>query len=122
MSRRRRIGCTTVIVLWFMLLLTPCLCFYISVQQEVTIALGAAPGQSLRVWLVMEPRTRGLGVSVGQVSSETATEVCVETLTRYLLWQGRPQDTLYCECYAREDPAQPWQYQGSEQGVCVTGS
>jgi hypothetical protein len=121
-GRVRRIGCTTAVILWFLLLLTPCLCFYFSVQQEVTVPLGAAPGQSLRVWLVMEARTRGLGVSTGAVARESETELCVETTTSYLLWQGRPQNTVYCECYTREDSAQAWAYLGSTPGPCAPGS
>jgi hypothetical protein len=118
----RRIGCTTAVVLWFLLLLTPCLCFYFSVQQEVTISLGAAPGQSLRVWLVMEARTRGLGISAGTVARENETALCVETTTTYLLWQGQPQNTVYCECYARDESAQAWAYQGSTPGSCAPGA
>lgn len=119
-SRTRRIGCTTAVVLWFLLLLTPCMCFYFAAMQEMTIPLGGAPGQSLRVWLVMDSRTRGLGTSVGRVAQETPTEVCVETATHFLLWQGEPENTVYCECYAREDAAQPWMYLGSEPGTCST--
>lgn len=122
MSRRRRFGCTMVIILWFLLLLTPCLLFYFSVQQEMTIPLGAAPGQSVRIWLVMEPRARGLGISVGQVAHETPADLCVETATNYLLWQGQSENTLYCECYSRDDEAEPWTYLGSEAGACAAES
>lgn len=121
-SRARRAGCIIAVILWFLLLLTPCALFYFSVQQELTIPLGAAPGQSVRVWLVMEPRSRGLGISVGRVAGETPSELCVETSTNYLLWQGRPENTVYCECYARNDAAQPWAYLGSETGTCAPGS
>lgn len=110
---------TLAVVIWFLLLLTPCACFYFSVQQELTIPLGGAPGQALRIWLVMESRARGLGFSVGQVASETPTELCVQTTNRYLLWSGTGDDATYCECYARTDADQAWSYTGSTQTACA---
>lgn len=117
-SRKRRIGCIVLLILWFALLLAPCGLFYLAMQQEFTIPLGGAPGQELRVWLVMEPRTRGLGVSVGQVTSTTDNGLCVQTSTSYLLWAGRPDNSVYCECYVRETAGQPWSYQNNLAGAC----
>jgi hypothetical protein len=116
--RRRRLGCTAALILWFLLLLTPCALIYFAVQQELTIPLGGAPGQELRVWLVMEPRTRGLGISTGHVAQQTDTGLCVQTATNYVLWQGRPLNTVYCECYSRTNPAGVWSYGRSIQGAC----
>ena len=118
-SRKRRIGCAILIVLWFALLLVPCGLFYFAVQQEVTIPLGSLPGQELRVWLVMEPRSRGLGISSGQVASQTDSSLCVQTTTTYLLWAGRPENSTYCECYARSQPDQPWSYVSNMPGTCL---
>lgn len=120
-SRRRRVGCAILIVFWFALLLVPCGLFYFAVQQEVTIPLGSLPGQELRVWLVMEPRTRGIGISSGQVTMETDSELCVQTATTYLLWAGRPENATYCECYARSQPDQPWSYVSNVPGACPAG-
>ncbi|MBL8145177.1 MAG: hypothetical protein JNL34_02225 [Anaerolineae bacterium] len=120
-SRKRRVACATLIVLWFALLLVPCGLFYFAVQQEVTIPLGSMPGQELRVWLVMEPHTRGIGVSIGQVAFQTDSERCVQTTTTYFLWAGRPENATYCECYVRSEPDQPWSYVGNAQGTCPAG-
>lgn len=117
-GRRRRVGCWIAIVFWFALLLTPCVFFYFAVQGEGAIRTGDAPGQELRVWLVMEPRTRGLGISNGVVANQTDTSVCVQTTTNYVLWQGRAQNAAYCECYERPDASQPWSYVNSTQGDC----
>ncbi len=116
--KRRRLR-TLALMIWFLLLLTPCACFYFSVQQELTIPLGSAPGQAVRVWLVMESRARGLGFSIGQVASETPTELCVQTTNGYLLWSGRGEDAIFCECYTRPDSRQPWSYVGSTQDTCA---
>ncbi|MFN8379027.1 MAG: hypothetical protein U0452_10185 [Anaerolineae bacterium] len=118
-SRKRRLGCTVLIILWFALLLVPCGLFYFAVQQEVTVPLGGAPGQELRVWLVMEPRTRGLGYSLGHVAIQTDSQLCVQTSTSYLLWAGRPENTVYCECYARSAADEAWTYLSSTQGACL---
>lgn len=111
-------GCAALVVLWFLLLLVPCALFFFAVQQEFTVPLGGAPGQELRVWLVMEPRTRGIAYSIGQVAQQTDSDLCVQTGTSYVLWAGRPENTTYCECYERSAADQPWAYLSSTQGAC----
>jgi hypothetical protein len=106
------------VIVWFALLLTPCAFFYFAVQGEASIRTGGAPGQELRVWLVMETRTRGLGVSNGVAVTQSETAVCVQTTTQYLLWQGRAENAAYCECYVRTDASQPWSYASGAQGAC----
>ena len=120
--RRRRVGCTCALIIWFVLLLTPCALLYFAVQQEVTVPLGSAPGQELRIWLLMEPRSRGVGISAGHVASENDSGLCVQTDTRYVLWAGRPENVTFCECYTRLSVDQPWEYVSSMPGVCPPAS
>jgi hypothetical protein len=107
-SPLRRIGCGILLVFWFALLLTPCFLITLAVQQEVRITTGPVPGQELRVWLIMEAETRGLGVSTGNVATQTETSLCLQTDIRYFLWQGSEAPVSYCECYQRSDASEAW--------------
>lgn len=117
-SPLRRIGCGVLLVIWFALLLTPCFLITLAVQQEVRISTGGAPGQELRVWLLMEVDTRGVGVSTGTVKSQTDTNMCVQTDIRYFLWQGSEESVSYCECYQRSSADDVWEPTTVETEVC----
>lgn len=116
--RVRRIGCGIALALWFTLLLTPCLCIVLAVQQEILVPLGSAPGQELRIWLINQARERGLGISTGQVTEGDDTALCVQTTTRFLLWAGQGDTNAYCECYIRENASEPWSSSSVEMNAC----
>lgn len=117
-SLLRRIGCGILLVVWFAVLLTPCFLITLAVQQEVRISTGSAPGQELRVWLIMEAETRGLGVSNGRVALQTETDLCVQTDIRYFLWQGSEESVSYCECYQRSNSSEAWMSTTMATEVC----
>jgi len=103
-SPARRAGCAVLLILWFGLLMVPCLCAVIAINQEIVLPLGPAPGQHVRAWLIMEAEQRGLGISTPRVTGDEASgALCVETHNRFVLWQGREADAIYCECYERGD-------------------
>lgn len=119
-SLARRAGCTALLVLWFALLLVPCLCAVIAINQEVVLPVGGAPGQHIRVWLIMEAEQRGLGISTPRVSGdEGAGAICVETYNRFVLWQGREPDVVYCECYERGANGQGWALTSTSAQACA---
>lgn len=104
----RRVGCGILLVIWFLLLLTPCFLFVLATQQEIRLSLGSAPGQEFRIWLIMEAETRGVGISSGRVDSGDDFAVCVETTINYVLWAGREDGNVYCECYQRGSELEAW--------------
>lgn len=114
----RRIGCIILLILWFVVLLTPCLLLTLATQGEIRVSTGGAPGQEVRVWVVMEAETRGLGVSTGTISSQTPTDICVETNINYLLWSGREAPITYCDCYERPNDSVSWTLNGTTTGTC----
>lgn len=117
-SPLRRIGCTIALVLWFALLLLPCFLIVMATQGEITIAQGELPGQQLRVWLIMEAEQRGLGVSSATVYRDGDNGVCVQTDTRFWLWQGAAEPVSYCECYERATAESVWSPTVTESGLC----
>lgn len=121
-SPLRRIGCTIALVLWFTLLLVPCFLIVMAVQGEIVITQGDLPGQQLRVWLIMEADQRGFGVSSATVYRDGDNNACVQTDTRFWLWEGEADPVSYCECYARADTESVWSPTGTESGVCRAAS
>lgn len=120
-SPLRRAGCTVLVVLWFLLLLTPCFCITLATQGEIIIPQGSAPGQVIRIWLIMEADERGVGVSSTSVQQANENALCVETDTRFILWSGSAEPSASCECYEREDPDQQWSLLSVSNDTCSGG-
>jgi hypothetical protein len=71
----RRAGCLAGLAVWFVILLAPCAFFLMATQEQITITLGAAPEQTLRIWLINEVKERGVGISWASVTAENETGV-----------------------------------------------
>lgn len=98
-SPLRRAGCVFGIVLWAVLMLMPFLLIALAVRGEITIDTGAAPDQRLRIWLIMEAKERGVGISTAFAQQLTG-QTCVQTDVRFFMWEGPPGEPhSYCECY-----------------------
>jgi hypothetical protein len=105
------------VAVWLLILLIPAFFIVMTINGEVTIPLGDAPEQNLRIWLISEARVRGLGVASGGVASRSETDVCVETDLRYLLWQGTQAPSTYCECFMRSGD-DGWSFASGWEGLC----
>ncbi len=115
-SPLRRPGCVLGIIIWFMLLLSPCIVVILASRGEVSISTGSAPEQHLRIWLVQEARQRGLGISTASVFEQDEDAICVQTNVSFLMWQGEGESSAYCECYQQSDSG--WQTTSLEQNAC----
>jgi len=113
----RRTGCFVGLAIWFILLLTPCFCLVLASQGEITINLGDVPGQSLRIWMVNEARSRGIAIArptlymIGDGDS-----VCLQTDVSFVLWMGQGDAIHYCDCYLRGD--NEWVLTSTASGDC----
>ena len=115
----RRIGCSVLLIIWFAVLLLPCLLVYVATTGEVALATGSLPGQEVRLWLMTEDRDRGIGISTASVAGgSSATTACLQTDVRYLMWAGRGENSTYCECYTRSSADAAWIAAESLQGAC----
>ncbi len=115
----RRTGCFILLVFWFALVMLPCGLFTLATQGQIVVRTGELAEQEVRVWLIMEARTRGLGVSNGVVTSQTDTRLCIETTANYLLWAGREQANVYCNCYSRASADRPWSSESATMEACA---
>jgi hypothetical protein len=118
-SPLRRLGCSVALVVWFIVLLAPCLCIVLATQGEIAIRLGDIPGQSFRLWLLNESRERGLGISrPSLVTSSDANQVCLQTDVSFVLWVGSAEATTFCECYTHSYNLSNWELTSNHQGSC----
>ena len=118
-SRLGRWGCRLAVVVWFLILLTPCFCLAFASQGELSVRLGDIPGQSLRVWLLSESRQRGFGISrPSVVASSVVGQVCLQTDVSFILWTGSEDATTYCECFAQSANS-TWDVVSNNQGSCI---
>jgi serine/threonine protein kinase len=95
----RRLGCLLILVVWLLLMASPCLIVTVLVQGEATFALSDKPGHQVRIFKVQSDEARGIGFSIGTVQNESTDAACILTQVRFLLWQGRSQPTNYCQCF-----------------------
>lgn len=113
----RRPGCVIALVLWFLILLTPCIMIMLATQGEISIPTGSAPEQRLRVWLVQEAAQSGIGISNVDVQWTTDEALCVQTSVRFLIWRGRAEEpSQYCECYEKAES--DWRISRVDEGAC----
>lgn len=118
-SRLRRWGCIAAVIVWFVILLTPCFCLTLASQGEISVRLGDIPGQSLRIWLLSESHERGIGISRPSiVASSTAGQMCLQTDVSFVLWAGSQDATTYCECFAQSANS-TWDTVSNTQGSCT---
>lgn len=116
----RRLGCLVGILIWALLVLSPCALFFFATQNEVNIALGALPEQNLRIWLINEPRERGFAVAVPiLVEGPDPDSICLQTETRFLLWMGQGEPGTICDCYTSSSD-EGWHLISSSIGACRT--
>lgn len=117
----RRLGCTLLLLIWFVVLLLPCGLFLLAVRGELSLTVGDLPDQELRLWLVMEIDQRGIGTSIPAVyPSGDSNAVCMETVVRYFFWHGEGEAPIvYCECFDRPDAEANWSYFSTQEGNCT---
>jgi len=101
----RRAGCGLLLITWFgFLILVPCGVATLATGREIRLVRSDVPDDiALRIWLVQEPQTHGLGISTGYSVSPDATTVCTVTDTHFLLWTGDAAPSHSCACYSRQN-------------------
>jgi hypothetical protein len=114
----RRFGCAFGLLLWALLLLSPCPFIILAIQGQIVIDTGDAPEQQLRLWLIMEADQRGIGFSQAFVE-RNGDEVCVETNVQFLLWQGDADPVKYCQCYLNMENMDTWSLSETYSGDCT---
>ena len=113
-----RLGCGVALVIWGLLLLTPCFFITLAVRGEISLDTGPAPEQRLRIWLIMEADERGIGISTTS-SQQQAELTCIQTDVRFVLWEGEAEPVSYCQCYDHPPDSDIWNLQEVTSDVCT---
>ena len=113
-----RLGCGVALVIWGLLLLTPCFFITLAVRGEISLDTGPAPEQRLRIWLIMEADERGLGISTTS-SVPQADLTCIQTDVRFVLWEGEAEPVSYCHCYEHPPDSDTWNLQAVTSNTCT---
>jgi hypothetical protein len=100
----RRIGCLSMLIVWFVLMLSPCLLLTVIVRGEATLPLSDKPGHQIRMFKVFEDDVRGFGLSWGSAEQgDSSDDVCIKSHVRYFTWQGSGENVDFCQCYSHVD-------------------
>ena len=121
-----RIGCGVLLIIWFTLLLTPCVFFYLASNGEIRIWHSDIPEPHTHprflIELITEVDYRGLRFVNTSVVDPVLDDnaLCVQTNVSYFLWETAEdnQDTSYCDCYARETDDSEWIWNQTVPEVC----
>ena len=96
------------LLLWLVVILTPCLALTLASQGEIRLRSGPAPEEELRLWLVQDAQRAGLAISHAS-RRDSESRHCFQTEARFLLWRGQQLDeetaTTFCSCYDKQDEA-----------------
>jgi hypothetical protein len=112
------------LIVWFALLLLPCLFFFLATSGEITVwhqnIPNAAQHPAFQVRLVMEIEQRGFQITRSSVLPESDTRLCIETYVSYVLWQRdeTSRDTHYCDCYSRPAADAQWALAAANLSAC----
>ena len=126
-SLAKRLGCGLLLIIWFLLLLTPCALFYLAANGEIRIHHADIPQPHdhprLQISLISEADDRGLRIVTSSIveQSDVDQSLCVETDVRFLLWESSAadQDTRYCDCYGRASATAAWELNDTFGGSCA---
>lgn len=123
-----RLGCGFLLVIWFVVLMTPCALLYLASNGEIRIGHTDIPDAHehprLSIELVTEVDSRGLRIVNSSVVDNMPDDnaLCVQTNVRFLLWRTSEnnQDTLYCDCYERDTADAEWIFNQTMPEMCPT--
>jgi hypothetical protein len=94
----RRLIYALLLIVWFILITSPFLAFVLAARGQ--IQLGEGPRRYVRLFLVQEEDTQGIGVEWVRPAADRPA--CSDGSLTYFTWQGEGQNAHFCQCY---DPA-----------------
>lgn len=125
-SLPRRFGCSLLIAVWFVILLTPCGLFYLAANGEIRLDHSQVPDPHahprLLISLIGESDDRGLRIEHSTIQAAiNETALCVDTSVTFLLWEssGGNQNVQFCDCYLRSDEGSSWDLKSTYGTACV---
>jgi hypothetical protein len=90
----RRLGYLFIIIIWLVVMAFPIFAFTLAGRGEMMF--GEPAGSHVRLFLLQEPDAEGVGVE--WTRPYRSQPACTRTSVTYLMWEGRSQNTNYCQC------------------------
>ena len=102
LHRLRYLGYAALLLLWLVVILTPCFALTLAMRGELEWKRGDY--DSDRLWLIQERDQRGLGYHAQRLVSDgraSGGPLCVSSSVRFFFWEGGEEgaNNDYCECY-----------------------
>lgn len=91
----RRLGYLIIVIIWLLVMAFPVLAFTLAGCGE--LRWGDAAGSHVRLFLLQEPDAEGVGVE--WTRPYRPQPACTRTSVTYILWEGRSENTSYCQCF-----------------------
>jgi hypothetical protein len=91
----RRLGYLIIVIIWLLVMAFPIFAFTLAGRGELTF--GDATGSHVRLFLLREPDVEGVGVEWTRPYRPQPT--CTRTNITYIMWEGRNENTSYCQCF-----------------------
>lgn len=95
----RRVGCGALVVVWILLMLSPCVLVTVLAQGEFVVNLSDRAGHEIRLFEIQNDQSRGFGLSWGLLDKKDDDGYCLATHVRYWMWEGDADNSDYCQCY-----------------------
>ena len=92
----RRAGCLGLALIWLAVLALPLLAVVIASNGQVRV--GAQESAHLRLFLVQEEESNGLGIEWARAAAAEGGNRCWRTSVSYWLWEGQGENVTYCQC------------------------
>lgn len=90
----RRFVYLLLLLLWLGVISLPLFSVLLAARGE--LQLGDDPRRHLRLFLIQERDTQGIGIEWARPLREEAA--CYRTRLTYLMWEGRGENVSFCQC------------------------
>ena len=97
----RRLGYLIIVIIWLLIMAFPIFAFTLAGRGELTF--GEAAGNHVRLFLLREPDAEGVGVE--WTRPYRPQPACTQTSVTYIMWEGRNENTRYCQCFDEKSGA-----------------
>lgn len=97
----RRLSYLLIVIVWLVVMALPIFAFVLAGRGEMT--LGPADASHVRLFLVREADGEGVGVAWTRPLPDHPD--CTRTTVTYLMWEGRSENSRYCQCFDAESGA-----------------
>ena len=92
----RRVGYFLIILVWSLIMVFPISAFVLSTRGQIN--LGQNPKRHVRLFMVQEENSHGVGVEWARRSRNYPD--CARTSIRYFLWSGDATEPVsFCQCF-----------------------